>query len=57
MIKLALLNFWFSNNYGAILTCYALQKTILLLGNDVYVLNYRNDKYKHGISEKFANKF
>ena len=50
--NLAILNFWHTNNYGGILTCYALQETLSKLGFNSCVLNYQS--WKGGLSEKFA---
>lgn len=35
-----ILNFWSSNNYGALLTCYALQESVKELGLVPGIINY-----------------
>ncbi len=35
-----IVNFWFALNYGAMLTCYALQEALFLLGKSAMVINY-----------------
>ncbi len=55
-----ILNFWWGSNYGAVLTCYALQETIKSLGFIPRVINHVPEKYiqfKGGLSEYFANKY
>ncbi len=56
-----ILNFWFGNNYGAMLTCYALQETIKDLGKNPKVINYIPincmDDFKNNNSEKFSQKY
>lgn len=55
-----LLNFWYSRNYGAILTCYALYYVLESLGYNTKVCNYVPelfaDLYHGSFSESFANK-
>ena len=56
-----ILNFWFSNNYGALLTCYALQETIKDFGFNPRVINYISPrhmkKFKGGHSDIFSKKY
>lgn len=56
-----ILNFWFSNNYGAMLTCYALQETIKSFGKNPKVINYIPPvfvkKYENSISDEFSSKY
>ncbi|MBR1948464.1 MAG: polysaccharide pyruvyl transferase family protein, partial [Alphaproteobacteria bacterium] len=56
-----ILNFWFGNNYGAMLTCYGLQETLKNLGKNPKVINYIPikclDDFKNGKSDKFAQKY
>ena len=57
-----IMNFWFGNNYGAILTCYALQEQLKLLKKDTKIVFYlMNDYYKkqfsNNISDIFAKKY
>lgn len=42
-----IMNCWASWNYGAILTCYALQELIKSLGYTVQVINFRHDVFKN----------
>lgn len=58
----AISNIWWHANYGAILTCYALQEVLKSMGKTVKVVNYipewyRNFVFPNSISEKFANKY
>lgn len=57
----AILNFWFGSNYGAMLTCYALQETIKLLDKNPKVINYVPpsylNKFKNSKSDDFANRY
>ena len=55
----AILNFWFSSNYGALLTCYALQESIKDLGYIPKVINYVPPKItiSNTISEYFSEKY
>jgi len=46
MGKIGILTFHYSNNYGAVLQCLALQKTLESKGFDVEVLNYIPSDYK-----------
>lgn len=46
MGKIGILTFHYSNNYGAVLQCLALQKTLESKGFDVEVLNYIPSNYK-----------
>ena len=56
-----ILNFWFGNNFGAMLTCYALQEAIKSLGKEPKVINYVPSEYIHNFecskSADFANKY
>lgn len=56
-----ILNFWFGSNYGAMLTCYALQQTINYLGYVARVINYIPDRYvakfKNSLSDKFSSNY
>ena len=59
--SIAILNFWWCNNYGAICTAFALQEVIKNLGYAVKTINwipqwFYDANYKGGISEKFAAK-
>jgi len=40
-MKIGLLNFYFANNYGATLQCYALYTTLRKMGNEVDIIDYR----------------
>ncbi len=50
MKKVGILTFHFSNNYGAVLQCYALQKVVSSLGVECEIVDFRpkkiNNKYK-----------
>ncbi len=54
-------NFWFTNNYGAALTAYALQQLFKDKGFDYKILNYNPNKekeeYKNCIITKFVDKY
>ena len=56
-----IINYWFAVNYGAILTCYALQECIKKMGYTVKVINYMTEdwrkKYHGSFSEKFAKTY
>ena len=52
-----ILNFWFANNYGGLLTCYALQETIKSLGFNPKIINYVPTPEKQNTNIKnFAQK-
>ena len=57
----AILNLWCSNNYGALLTCYALQETIKSMGYVPRVINYIlqpfKKKFSGSLSDNFADKY
>lgn len=44
-MKIGILTFHYSNNYGGVLQCYALQETIKKMGYDVEVINYIPSSY------------
>lgn len=57
----AVLGMWLNNNYGAVLTYYALNWALSKLGYTQYIINHipyswKINSYPNGISEKFANK-
>ncbi|MBE6445201.1 MAG: 4Fe-4S dicluster domain-containing protein [Alphaproteobacteria bacterium] len=56
-----ILNFWFGSNYGAMLTCYALQETLKELGQNPRVINYIPSFYLYNFKKSksfdFANKY
>ena len=56
-----ILNFWFGSNFGALLTCYALQETIKSFGKSPRVINYIPPQYLRNFekskSANFANKY
>ena len=58
MSNCKIVNFWFTRNYGAILTCYALQQTLTYMGHKAEVVNMMNatwqNIYKGSFSEDFA---
>ena len=56
-----IVNFWFTVNYGAALTCYALQETLFQLGKTAKIINYmplhKRSTYEGTFSEQFAKKY
>ena len=56
-----ILNFWWSLNYGAILTAYALQRELEKLGVDNRLVNFLHEwcrePFKNSFSEKFAGRY
>ncbi|MCM1324025.1 MAG: polysaccharide pyruvyl transferase family protein [Acetobacter sp.] len=56
-----ILNFWYCSNYGAMLTCYALQETIKSFGKNPKVINYippfQIKRFKNSIADKFSAKY
>lgn len=52
-----ILNYWFSNNYGAILTCYALQTFLNFMDYTTLIINYRPKGYPVRVSQDFAEKY
>lgn len=54
-----ILNFWSSNNYGALLTCYALQESVKELGLFPGIINYhcRWEKFEGLLSDRFSRKY
>lgn len=57
----AILNFWFCSNYGALLTCYALQELLVGMGKSTRVINYIPPRtlkhFKNSLSERFAARY
>lgn len=57
----AILNFWFCSNYGAMLTCYALQEVLEGMGKTARVINYIPPKplrkFKGSLSQRFAERY
>lgn len=60
-MKIGILTFHRTHNYGAILQCYALQKVLLNLGYDTWVINYvqpyieQNNNIFYHLYNKFRN--
>lgn len=55
-----ILNMWWSNNYGACLTAYALQQMLKKLGYDSLLANYvyqNKNGFDNSLSDKFARKY
>ena len=52
-----IVNFWFSANYGANLTCYALQESLFAMGYSAKVVNYMPEKRRMGWMGSFAEEF
>lgn len=51
---------WWSNNYGACLTAYALQQMLKKLGYDSLLANYvyqNKNGFDNSLSDKFARKY
>lgn len=61
LIDCAIINFWYAANYGAVLTCYALQETLKQMGYSTKTVNYpvnnfeKNNEAKH--FKKFAQQY
>ena len=59
--RAVILNFWWSLNYGAILTAYALQRELEKLGVDNRLVNFLHEwcrePFKNSFSEKFAERY
>ena len=57
----AILNFWWTSNYGAILTAYALQQVLENMGITSQLVNYqygyKKKLFKNSLFESFANKY
>ncbi len=60
-VDIAILNFWWSLNYGAILTAYALQQTLKDWGYTSRLVNYVHGwcrkHYNNSFSDKFAERY
>lgn len=60
LIDCAIVNFWYAANYGAVLTCYALQEILKQVGYKTKVINYSPttniDKEKQPLFEEFVRK-
>ncbi len=52
-----ILNLWHSNNYGALLTCYALQETIKNMKYNPKIINYILLPYKNKITDSLSTNF
>lgn len=59
--KVGIINWWFVNNRGAILTNYALNEMIKSLGYEALTINYispmERENFKNSFAEDFANKY
>lgn len=51
-----IINFWWADDNGGILTAYALQQTLFKLGYSSKLIDFKNDYRSGGISEKFGRK-
>lgn len=51
-----IMNFWSTWNYGAILTCYALQEVVKNLGYSVQIINYVHNSWKNKKRYKYSEK-
>lgn len=60
LIDCAIINYWYATNYGAVLTCYALQEILKQVGYKTKVINYSPttdiDKEKQPLFEEFVRK-
>ena len=52
-----IVNFWFAMNYGANLTCYALQEAIFAMGKTAKVINYMPSHWRSNRKGTFADAF
>lgn len=52
-----IINYWWSDDNGAILTAYALQQTLSKFGYTSKLIDLKKDAISGGISEKFARKY
>ena len=52
-----IVNFWFAMNYGANLTCYALQEAIFAMGKTAKVINYMPSHWRTNRKGTFADAF
>ncbi len=56
-----IMNYWWSLNYGASLTAYAIQQYLFDMGRDFKILNFKHSwarkRYIGSFSEKFAKKY
>lgn len=57
----AILNFWYCSNYGALLTCYALQELLSRMGKECRVINYMPPRtlkrFPNSLSQRFAERY
>lgn len=53
-MKIGILTFHNTNNYGTSLQAYALYKYLLNLGNDVQVINYHNNKMQEDLRKAYS---
>lgn len=51
-----IINWWWEDDNGAILTAYALQQTISAMGYTSRLIDFKTDNNKYGISDKFSAK-
>lgn len=52
-----IVNYWFAVNYGANLTCWALQETLFDMGYTAKVVNYMTDAWRMKRQNTFADEF
>ena len=55
-MKIGILTFHWATNYGAILQSYALQRTLIDMGHDVEIIDYKPKNYDLGVGSFFHNK-
>ena len=56
-MRVGILTFHDALNYGAVLQCYALQNTLMNLGYEVEVIDYKNDFINKFYSPFYIEKF
>lgn len=54
-MKIGIITFHWSTNYGAILQAFALQTYLKKMGHDVYIINFRPKKYKKTLLGCFSS--
>lgn len=52
-----IINYWFATNYGAVLTCYALQETLFSLGKSAKVVNFMPNYWRQNRKGSFSEDF
>lgn len=52
-----IINYWFATNYGAVLSCYALQETLFSLGKSAKVVNFMPNHWRQNYTNSFSAEF